>query len=225
MDEDARRAYGLIAAGLGLIGLTRTFKRRGMLRPYQIGYAATWITLGSGVMRWTQVWFGLSSSVCHRHRHVSSHPRSFIAHWPARERSEDARGSGGSGKSRPRGGGQRTVECLCSRTRSSRGGRDRAVAGVRRSGGGLVVGLCWTVARPWSSRMQWCVLPSLAKGEPCFRRRRVIHKTIDTLPRRQRSALLEAAANAPMRGSASAVGHSRLPSVLVRFSRNRTVYS
>jgi len=55
MDSDARRAYGLIATGLGLIGLTRGFKRRGMLRPYQFGYAATWVTLGSGIMQWTQV--------------------------------------------------------------------------------------------------------------------------------------------------------------------------
>ena len=55
MEQDARRAYGLIATGLGLIGLTRSFKRRGMLRPYQFGYAATWVTLGSGIMQWTQV--------------------------------------------------------------------------------------------------------------------------------------------------------------------------
>lgn len=54
-DDDELRAYGLIAAGLGLLGLTRNFKRRGLLRPYQLGYAATWITLGSGIMQWTQL--------------------------------------------------------------------------------------------------------------------------------------------------------------------------
>ena len=54
-DDDELRAYGLIAAGLGLVGLTRNFKRRGLLRPYQLGYAATWITLGSGIMQWTQL--------------------------------------------------------------------------------------------------------------------------------------------------------------------------
>jgi hypothetical protein len=103
-DEDARRAYGLIAAGLGLIGLTRSFKRRGMLRPYQIGYAATWITLGSGIMQWTQVWFRLSGISAHAHTARLSHSRSKIAHLPARERSEDAGGAGGTGKRRWRGG-------------------------------------------------------------------------------------------------------------------------
>ena len=52
---DAITAYGLIAAGIGLMGLTRNFKRRGLLRPYKIGYAATWITLGSGIMQYTQL--------------------------------------------------------------------------------------------------------------------------------------------------------------------------
>ena len=53
--DDAVTAYGLIAAGIGLMGLTRNFKRRGLLRPYKIGYAATWITLGSGIMQYTQL--------------------------------------------------------------------------------------------------------------------------------------------------------------------------
>ena len=53
--DDAITAYGLTAAGIGLMGLTRNFKRRGLLRPYKIGYAATWITLGSGIMQYTQL--------------------------------------------------------------------------------------------------------------------------------------------------------------------------
>jgi len=53
--DDAMTAYGLIAAGIGLMGLTRNFKRRGLLRPYKMGYAATWITLGSGIMQYTQL--------------------------------------------------------------------------------------------------------------------------------------------------------------------------
>ena len=55
IDNDAVSAYGLIVAGLGVGALTRNFKRRGLLRPYQLGYAATWITLGTGIMEWTQL--------------------------------------------------------------------------------------------------------------------------------------------------------------------------
>jgi len=158
MDSETRRAYGLIATGLGLIGLTRGFKRRGMLRPYQFGYAATWVTLGSGIMQWTQVRPLLehlcprsnrptpSLALCYRFSDSSGTRRGCGRYWrlgarPMQRLLASGR-KGESGGGRVESGGRRSVSRIC---------RTSILMPPRHVGGGMSGKMTTRVGNPWIS--------------------------------------------------------------------------